>query len=103
MTSHPSSHYHITDAHLKEALFRADRLLNGQHRSTTLGELQITSGTHSLDIWWNGKHAFCYWKPEEGSGPLDGIRKACDWAPTALRAALAHMRALTVLDDLADV
>jgi len=92
----------ITDDDLREALFRADRLLAGSH-NCTLGDLYISSDAVAVDIFVSGGSAMTYYKNEYAMESLANIRERSRWSPSLLDRALQLMRAATVLDDLAEI
>jgi hypothetical protein len=90
----------ISDEDLMEALFRADKLLDGAGMKVC-GPFHIISGKHSLDIFYATITAFHYTKTTWSGNLRQNIRARCAWSPSALVKALKHMREMMVLDDLA--
>lgn len=107
MTSPPSnSRSPISDELLLEMLFRADKLINDKATmGFAIGDVWISSSTHSLNVFVNNRDAYCYWKPEDGMEGVSrsNIRARSEWAPTAFREALKILRESMVLDDLSQI
>lgn len=96
----------ITDELLMEMLFRADKLLNSAATSRlSIGDVLVSSSTHSLDVFIEQHAAYTYWKPEDSAEviSLHTVRRRSNWAALAFRGALEVMREAMVLDDLAEI
>lgn len=105
MTS-PRSNPHITDEDLLEMLFRADTLINDKASTGfSIGPVWISSSTHSLDVFFDSRGAYTYWKPEDGAGTvsISNIRERSNWGPSAFVKALKSLRESMLLDDLSKI